>query len=68
MSHRRPSRAPRRKASSSMRTITELAAFLGLLSLIASGCAEGPATSTANAQKTSPIVITATTTTMRPRP
>jgi dipeptidyl aminopeptidase/acylaminoacyl peptidase len=26
-----------------MRTITELAAFLGLLSLIASGCAEGPA-------------------------
>lgn len=32
-----------------MRTITELAAFLGLLSLIASGCAEGP--TTANAEE-----------------
>lgn len=30
-----------------MRTITELAAFLGLLSLIASGCAEGPTTANA---------------------
>lgn len=37
-----------------MRTITELAAFLGLLSLIASGCAEGP--TTANAKEPSIVI------------
>jgi dipeptidyl aminopeptidase/acylaminoacyl peptidase len=50
-----------------MRTITELAAFLGLLSLIASGCAEGPATSqsaSAVEVKTTP----ATTTTVAAKP
>ncbi len=34
-----------------MRTLTELAAFIGLLSLIVSGCADGPGTSAATAQE-----------------
>ncbi len=51
-----------------MRTLTELAAFLGLLALFASGCAEGPIESVAAAQDSRDRTAPAKTTNVADKP